>query len=43
MVKCRVCSKVKGRDKLLVLKLDFLIKHSGMQKCTIARPIVAVG
>jgi hypothetical protein len=37
MVKCRVCSKVKGNDKLLVLKLDSLIKHSGLQKCTIVR------
>jgi len=37
MVKCRVCSKVKGNEKLLVSKLDSLIKHSGLQKCTIAR------
>jgi hypothetical protein len=37
MVKCRICSKVKGKDKLLVPKLNSLIKHSGMQKCTIAR------
>ncbi len=37
MVKCQVCSKVKGNDKLLVSKLDSLIKHSGLQKCTIVR------
>lgn len=43
MVKCRVCFKIEVKDKLLVLKLDSLIKHSRMQKCTIARPKVVVG
>jgi hypothetical protein len=43
MVKCRVCSKVEGRDKLLVPKLDFFIKHSRMWKCTIVKPRVAIG
>ncbi len=43
MVKCWVCYKVEGRDKLLVPKLDSLIKHLGMQKCTIARTGVVVG
>jgi hypothetical protein len=27
MVRCKVCSNIEGRDKLLVLKLDYLIKH----------------
>ncbi len=35
MVKCRICSKVVGRDKLLVPKLDYLITHSKMQKCIV--------
>jgi hypothetical protein len=43
MVKCQVCSKVEGRDKLLVPKLDSLIKHSRMQKCTIVKPRVTIG
>ncbi len=43
MVKCWVCYKVERRDKLLFLKLDFLTKHSGMQKCTIVGPRVVVG
>jgi hypothetical protein len=43
MVKCWVCYKIEGRDKLLVLKLDFFIKHLGMRKCTIARPKIIVG
>jgi len=43
MVKCRVCFKVEGRDKLLVPKLDSLIKHSRMRKCIIAKPKVVMG
>ncbi len=43
MVKCRVCFKVQRRDKLLVPKLDSLIKHSRMRKCTIAKLGVARG
>jgi len=42
-VKCWVCSKVEGRDKLLVPKLDYLIKHSGMWKCTIVKLRVTIG
>ncbi len=43
MVKCRVCFKVEWRDKLLVPKLDYFIKHSRMQKCTIVKPKVVIG
>jgi hypothetical protein len=43
MVKCWVFFKVNGKDKLLVLKLDSLIKHSRMQKSTITRLGVVVG
>jgi len=34
MVRCKVCSTVEGREKLLVPKLDFLVKHFGLTKCT---------
>jgi len=27
MVRCKVCSNIERRDKLLFLKLDYLIKH----------------
>jgi hypothetical protein len=43
MVKCWVCFKVEGKDKLLVPKLDSLIKHSRMRKCIIVRLGIAMG
>lgn len=33
MVKCKVYIDNKGREKLLVLKLDYLIKHFELSKC----------
>jgi hypothetical protein len=33
-VKCKVCRKIKGHNKLLVLKLNFLWKHVGQRKTT---------
>jgi hypothetical protein len=33
MVRCRVCSKINNRKKLLTPKLDSFIKHSGLNKC----------
>ncbi len=33
MVKCKVYIDNKGREKLLVLKLDYLIKHFEISKC----------
>ncbi len=38
MVRCKVCSIVEGREMLLVPKLDFLVKHFGLTKCTVAKP-----
>jgi len=32
--KCKVCRKIKGHNKLLVLKLNFLWKHVGQRKAT---------
>ncbi len=37
MVKCKICPDIKGREKLLVPKLDSLIKHSKVRKCNKAR------
>ncbi len=37
MVKCRICSTIKGRNKLMVPKLDYLIKYWGVKKCTMAK------
>jgi hypothetical protein len=33
-VKCKVCRKIKGHNKPLVLKLNFLWKHVGQKKAT---------
>jgi len=33
-VKCKVCSKIKGHNKLLVLKLNYMWKHIGQRKAT---------
>lgn len=43
MVKCKVCSKIEGKDKLLVLKLDYFIKHLSLTKCNVAQPRVING
>jgi hypothetical protein len=37
MVRCKVCSTIERRGKFLVPKLDFLVKHFGLTKCTIAK------
>ncbi len=43
-VKCKVCRKIKGHNKLLVLKLNFLWKHVGQRKATITIiNVVAMG
>jgi hypothetical protein len=33
-VKCKLCRKIKGHNKLLVLKLNLLWKHVGQKKAT---------
>jgi hypothetical protein len=42
MVICKIHFIVEGKEKLLVPKLDFLIKHSRMWKCLVIRPRVHV-
>jgi hypothetical protein len=37
MVKCKVCSKFEGKNKLLVLKLDYFIKHLSLMKSNVAQ------
>ncbi len=43
MVSYKACSKVEGRDKLLIPKFDSLIKHSSFKNCNVARPIIVIG
>lgn len=43
MMRCKVCSKIEGREKLLVPKIDFLVKHAWLKKCiTIQREVIIV-
>jgi hypothetical protein len=42
MVKCKVCSYIEKKDKLLILKFDGLQKHVGQQKAIIANLDVEV-
>lgn len=37
MVRCKVCSIVEGREKLLVPKLDYLLKHFRMKRCIVTK------
>jgi hypothetical protein len=39
-VKCKICSKMEWKDKLIALKLDNLWKHGGRKKALVAIPIV---
>jgi hypothetical protein len=43
MVKCTICNAIEGKEKLLVSKLDSLIKHLGQRKCVKAKPRVKIG
>jgi len=42
-VKSTVCSKVEGRKKLLIPKLDYLLKYLRRRKTTFAMPKVKIG
>jgi hypothetical protein len=42
MVKCKVCFVVEGTNKLLVPKLDSLVKHFEAKKCIVAKPKVII-
>jgi len=39
-VKCKICSKIEGKKKLLAPKLDNLWKHGGMSKILVIIPNV---
>jgi hypothetical protein len=43
MVRCKVCSKIEGIDKLVVPKFDYFIKHSNLGKCSVARHGMVIG
>jgi hypothetical protein len=43
MVRCKVCSTIEGREKLLVPKLDSLVKHFWVKKCMVAKLGFVVG
>jgi hypothetical protein len=38
MGKCKIYFDIEGREKLLIPKLNSLIKHFRMRKCSKARP-----
>jgi hypothetical protein len=42
-VQCAICTKVKGKENLLVLKLDSLFKHVGMCKAKVSKARVEFG
>jgi len=42
-VQCAICSKVEGKEKLLVLKLDSLLTHASRHKTKIPSHNVKVG
>jgi hypothetical protein len=39
-VKCKICSKIEGKEKLLAPKFDNLWKHGGMNKFFVIIPNV---
>jgi hypothetical protein len=43
IVRCKVCFKIKGENKLLVPKFDSFIKHSSLKKCIVIKPTMVVG
>ncbi len=43
MMRCKICSKIEGRDKLLIPKLASLIKPLNLLKCSVAKCGMAIG
>ncbi len=43
MVRCKICSELDEKEKLLVLKFDNLQKHVGTKKCKVAHPRFTMG
>jgi len=42
MVKCKVCFVVEGKEKLLMPKLDSLVKHLEVKKCIVVKLKVVI-
>jgi hypothetical protein len=43
MVKCKVCYVVERREKLLMPKFDYSVKHSRMKRYIVAKLGVVIG
>ncbi len=43
MIKCKICFNIEGKEKLIVPKLNSLIKHFGLKKCSKAKPWIILG
>jgi hypothetical protein len=43
VIRCKVCFVVEGREKLLMPQLDYLVKHSRMKRCIVAKLGVTIG
>lgn len=41
-MRCNVCSKIQGRNKLLIPKFDHLIKHLNLKKFSVVKLGVAI-
>jgi len=42
MVRCQVCFIVERKEKLLMPKLDYLVKHSRMKRCIVTKLKVVI-
>jgi hypothetical protein len=42
MVKCKVCFVVEGREKFLMPKIDYLVKHFEVKRCIVVKPKVVI-
>lgn len=42
-IRCKICSKVAGKEKLLISKLDYLLKYLGKRKIDFVMPKVKIG
>jgi hypothetical protein len=43
MMRCKICSKIEGRYKLLIPKFASLIKHFNLLRCSVAKHVMAIG
>jgi len=43
VIRCKVCFVVEGKEKLLMHKLDYLVKHSRMKICIVAKLGFTIG